>query len=177
MRSIIAPVRDFWRAELKLERKVVNVMTTIWLVEDNEGDVGLFCEAAQDAGLDAHIEVMRDGLTAIERIAQVDPAGVPDIIVFDLDLPGASGHAVLSAIKRHPLLEHVPAILLTGAQRFATDPANNHPFVPDEYLVKPGNWSQYWGLMELIRELIGLRHDPSLSSLPTEGLRRPQSTS
>ncbi len=147
--------------------------TTIWLIEDNEGDVGLFREAARDAGLEAVIEVMTDGSTAIERIARVDGSAVPDVIVFDLDLPGASGREVLTAIKRHRLLMHVPAILLTGAQRFETDPEHGHPFVPDEYLVKPGNWSQYWGLMDLIRGLIGLRRDPSLSSQPTEGLRRP----
>ncbi|MBA3846004.1 MAG: response regulator [Planctomycetes bacterium] len=146
---------------------------SIWLIEDNEGDVGLFREAAQDAGLDALIDVMRDGTTAIERIAQVDAATVPDVIVFDLELPGASGREVLTAIKRHRLLADVPAILLTGAQRFETDPEHGHPFVPDEYLVKPGNWSQYWGLMDLIRDLIRLRRDPSLSSQPTEGLRRP----
>ena len=89
---------------------------TILLVEDNKGDVLLFREAAEAAGLKHELHVVADGLTAMEvihRYAGPDKPDRPDLIVLDLNLPGRSGREVLEEMATVPALRALPVAVLT----------------------------------------------------------------
>lgn len=63
-----------------------------------------------DEGLD--IVTVGDGAQAIERLQQERP----DIVLADLDMPGADGYAVAEHVKRgSDLVEHTRVVLLTSA--------------------------------------------------------------
>jgi CheY-like chemotaxis protein len=88
----------------------------ILLVEDNKGDVLLFREAAEAAGLKHELRVVGDGLTAMEIIQQyADPGHTPppDLIVLDLNLPGRTGREVLEEMTTVPALRSLPVAVLT----------------------------------------------------------------
>jgi CheY-like chemotaxis protein len=88
----------------------------ILLVEDNKGDVLLFREAAEAAGLKHELHVVYDGLTAVEVIQQYagpDHAPRPDLIVLDLNLPGRTGREVLQEMTNLPTLHALPVAVLT----------------------------------------------------------------
>jgi CheY-like chemotaxis protein len=88
----------------------------ILLVEDNMGDVLLFREAAEAAGLKHELRVVGDGLTAMEvilRYAGPDQPARPDLIVLDLNLPGRSGREVLQEMAHLPALRTLPVAVLT----------------------------------------------------------------
>jgi CheY-like chemotaxis protein len=52
-----------------------------------------------------------DGLTAMVRMADVDP----DLVLLDWDSPQRSGYDVAEFVKRHPRHGHVKVVLLAGA--------------------------------------------------------------
>ena len=88
----------------------------ILLVEDNMGDVLLFREAAEAAGLKHELQVVSDGLTAMQvilRYADIDQPRRPDLIVLDLNLPGRTGREVLKEMAGLPALRALPVAVLT----------------------------------------------------------------
>jgi CheY-like chemotaxis protein len=88
----------------------------ILLVEDNDGDVLLFREAAEAAGLKHELRVVTDGTAAVEVIHQyagADQPHRPDLIVLDLNLPGCSGREILEEMTNLPALWALPVAVLT----------------------------------------------------------------
>ena len=91
----------------------------ILLVEDNKGDVLLFREAAEAAGLKHELRVIGDGLTAVEVLHQYARASnhqPPDLIVLDLNLPGRTGREVLAEMTNLPSLRALPVAVLTTSE-------------------------------------------------------------
>src|SRR5437868_3804735 len=91
---------------------------SILLVEDNEGDVRLTQEALKDSKLHVALNVVVDGVEAMEylrqqgRFASVLP---PDLILLDLNLPRKSGMEVLEEVKNDPALRDVPVVIMTSS--------------------------------------------------------------
>ncbi|WP_377641161.1 response regulator [Oryzobacter terrae] len=90
------------------------------------------------AGFD--VEEASDGHQAMARL--IDPvARRPDVIVLDSQMRPYDGWWAIAAIRSHPALEEVPALLVTAAAsdhaRFEVDEAGfdgivTKPFDPDE---------------------------------------------
>jgi len=88
----------------------------ILLVEDNEGDIMLIEEAFDDAKLANHLSVLKDGEKAIrflKKEEEYSEAGVPDLIILDVNLPRVNGHEVLQFIKYEDKFKHIPVIMLS----------------------------------------------------------------
>ena len=88
----------------------------ILLVEDNEGDIVLTKEAIEEANAGTTVSVARDGEEAIAFLTnpyQFTPAGYPDIVLLDINLPRRNGHEVLHFIKESDTLRYLPVIMLT----------------------------------------------------------------
>ena len=62
------------------------------------------------ASEDIEITTVDNGNDAVSRAREI----VPDIILADVVMPGASGYEVCEAIKSDPALAHIPVVLLTG---------------------------------------------------------------
>ena len=88
----------------------------ILLVEDNEGDILLTTEAFEDAKIMVKLSVVKDGVEAIDFVnnqGRYAQAGIPDILLLDVNLPKKNGHEVLQYIKENDAIKHIPVIMLT----------------------------------------------------------------
>lgn len=105
-------------------------MSTILIIED-------------DAGLRENLtEILRlEGFTALA--AADGAAGLalaaarrPDLILSDITMPGADGHAVLTALKQSPATAGIPFVFLTARSDHA-DVRRGMNLGADDYLGKP----------------------------------------
>jgi DNA-binding response OmpR family regulator len=75
------------------------------------------------------LETCADGNTALERLRKI----VPEIVVLDLNLPGAAGRDILSSIRTDERLAKTRVILTTADDRQAETLNNDADIV----LLKP----------------------------------------
>ncbi|NTV35401.1 MAG: response regulator [Anaerolineaceae bacterium] len=91
----------------------------ILLIEDNPGDVRLTREALNDSKILNTINVVHDGVEALDYLrkqGKFASVSVPDIILLDLNLPKMDGRELLSIIKADPELKRIPVVVLTTSQ-------------------------------------------------------------
>ena len=75
-----------------------------------------------------------NGDTALRLVTEK----MPDVVVSDIIIPGASGLEVCSRIKEDMLTGHIPVILMT-AKSMATHIIEGYDCGADDYIVKPFN--------------------------------------
>jgi CheY-like chemotaxis protein len=128
----------------------------VLLVEDNRGDVTLVQEAMEEVGLTHTVNVVSDGMEAMEflrRSGRYSQAPRPDLILLDLKLPRKSGREALDEILLDPFLCEIPVILLSSSKS-ELDLARAFG-LPDEcYMVKPDT---YRGYVDLVRTIEAFR--------------------
>jgi CheY-like chemotaxis protein len=112
----------------------------VLLVEDNLADVRLTVELLREARLANRLKVIRDGDEALAylRAAGQDPAAgaLPDLVLLDLDLPGADGRTILAALRADPRLRHIPVFVLTATATHR-DMVREEELDAQGYLEKP----------------------------------------
>ena len=92
---------------------------TVLLVEDDPDDVFLTQEALRAGKLRLSLEVVSDGVAAMQYLrSEGGYAGRrrPDLILLDLNLPGMDGREVLAEVKDDPALTDIPVVILTTSQ-------------------------------------------------------------
>lgn len=72
-----------------------------------------------------------NGRTAVELAGK----HLPDIVVTDVDLPGADGIEELKALRANPDTAHIPIILITG--RAQTQEREGMELGADDFIIKP----------------------------------------
>ena len=126
----------------------------ILLVEDNPADVRLTIEALKTAGVATQLHVARDGAEAIALLTRNTPPPLrPDLILLDLNLPKRHGREVLSEVKEHKALRHIPVIVLTTSQadqdilesyRLRANAVVTKPLDVDEFFTVIRAVEQFW---------------------------------
>lgn len=101
------------------------------IIEDDEDLSFIFAEALRTAGFEA--EIIRDGQTAMERLAQSHPA----VVVLDLHLPSVAGTDILKRIRDTEHLSGVRVVVATADARLAEQTDRQADFV----LIKPISFS------------------------------------
>lgn len=131
--------------------KPINIL----LIEDNDGDILLFKESFEDAGILANIEVITDGKLAIDFFQQLVSQSLdqfPDLIFLDINLPKKNGHEVLEFLKSNDLLGKIPVIMLSTSSWYKDiEKANesgvllfiSKPFDVDQFLRKITSKGQF----------------------------------
>lgn len=116
--------------------------TTILLVEDNHDDVSMIEIAMDRAGIECRLDVVGDGSDALDYMfgtgdhARRDPAGPPDLVLLDLDLPRVNGHEFLRRIREVDETRLVPVVVLSvSAEEYDTVTA--YDLGANGYVVKP----------------------------------------
>ena len=109
------------------------------LVEDNKADVNLIRLALKRFASDVELQVVDDGVKALDYLRRQGPYSKsprPDFILLDLKLPRRTGLEVLSRIKQDPDLRRIPVIALTSS-RAAADVGSAYDLQVAAYFVKP----------------------------------------
>jgi chemotaxis family two-component system response regulator Rcp1 len=87
------------------------------VVEDSPSDVRLLREALRDSSVNVQIQWASDLNDAWTHLNQCKGNGgsYPDLIILDLNLPGANGRDLLCQIKADPELRKLPVIIMTSS--------------------------------------------------------------
>lgn len=127
---------------------------TIFLVEDNRGDIRLIEEALKDSSVPHQIVSVRNGMDAMAYLRQEGEyadAPRPDIILLDLNLPKKDGREVLAEIKADPDLKRIPVVVLTTS-RNDDDIRQSYDLHVNCYITKSRNVSELFKIVKGIEE-------------------------
>jgi two-component system, chemotaxis family, response regulator Rcp1 len=127
---------------------------TIFLVEDNRGDIRLIQEALNKTGAQCEVVVARDGMEAMAYLRQdgeYQDAVRPDLILLDLNLPKKDGREVLAELKADPDLQKIPVVVLTTS-RSEDDIFKSYDLHANCYISKSRNLSQLFETVRGIEE-------------------------
>ena len=122
------------------------------LVEDNAGDVRLMVELLNASGLNHHLSVVSDGMSAIAFVRKLEAytnAVPPDLMLLDLDLPLKNGLEILEEIKADDKLNHLPILVLSGMEGISADKVR----LADSFVNKPSNLSEFSQVIKAIHQL------------------------
>jgi two-component system alkaline phosphatase synthesis response regulator PhoP len=106
------------------------VAKRIYVVEDDENICELVKMALQSFSYEA--ETFGDAESALRAVA----ANAPDLIIFDIMLPGISGLEAMKRLREEPKTSSLPIILLT-AKGSEVDRVSGLDSGADDYIVKP----------------------------------------
>lgn len=73
-----------------------------------------------------------DGIEGYALIQQE----IPDLVILDVMMPNADGYTVCQRIRKNPITEHIPVLMLT-ALGVVEDKVKGFDVGADDYLVKP----------------------------------------
>ena len=122
-------------------------LKTILLAEDNQNDIDLTLMALSEYNLANNIEVVNDGVEALEylrsqgRFKGRKPDN-PAVILLDLKMPRMDGIEVLKVIKSDPVLKLIPVVMVTSS-REEKDLVQSYKLGVNAYVVKPVDFNQF----------------------------------
>jgi two-component system, chemotaxis family, response regulator Rcp1 len=92
----------------------------ILYVEDDPATVRLLRCACEDRSVPRrlhHVLNAADALRFLRKQPPFEHARSPDLILLDINLPGASGLDLLAEIKAHPIWRLTPVVMLSSSAR------------------------------------------------------------
>ncbi|SRR5258707_2232015 len=123
----------------------------ILLVDDNEGDILLTKEALDDARIINKISIANDGVEALRFLRQGRGAGIPDLILLDINLPKMDGTELLGIIKTDPDLKRIPVIMLTTSSA-EKDILASYDNYANCYITKPVDLDRFMDVVRTIED-------------------------
>lgn len=124
----------------------------IFVIEDNPADIRLVMEAFREQPTRSRLTFARDGIHALEVLrpsSGVRKDQLPDLIILDLNLPGKSGFEILSVIKSHKDLRHMPVVVLSSSHN-SEDIKKAYDLHANCYVTKPVDLDPFISLMRSI---------------------------
>jgi len=129
---------------------------SVLVVDDNSAA----CERVRAALGDGYS--VRFAMGAAEALACVQTE-LPDLLVSEVDLPDGNGLALCESVRRLPIGEHLPIMLLTSRADIK-DKVAGFQAGADDYVVKPFDIRLFNARIRLLCRIKGLerpRHDAS----------------
>jgi len=127
---------------------------TILLIEDNPGDVRLTQEAFKEGKKNVNLDVVMDGVEAINYLYKKDQYSnkeSPDLILLDLNLPKMDGREVLEKVKNDDTLRMIPIIVLTTSDA-DQDILKSYNLHVNCYLNKPVDFDKFFDIIQKIED-------------------------
>lgn len=127
----------------------------VLVVEDNPGDECLIDLLLKSWGK-SEVTYIREGDTALNLIDDVEShprTPTPDLVLLDLNLPGASGFDVLSRL-RNSLRMHDTLVAVLSSSDAMSDRRRALASGANCYLVKPSNVTELVSLGKSLRSLV-----------------------
>lgn len=120
----------------------------VLLVEDNPDDEMLTLLAFEESRLANPVEVVRDGVEAIEflegtgQYAGRDATRLPQVVLLDLNLPRKNGLQVLQWMRGREETRMVPVVMLTTSTQ-ERDLLESYRLGVNSYVRKPVDFQQF----------------------------------
>ncbi|MBA3708200.1 MAG: response regulator [Planctomycetes bacterium] len=92
---------------------------SIFMVDDNPGDIALVHLALEDAGVKANLRKAHDGGVAIAQLGAMAKASdqpLPNLILVDLNMPRVTGWDVLTFLRGNDALSRIPTFVLSTSE-------------------------------------------------------------
>ncbi len=134
---------------------------TVLLVEDDLNDIFFVKRAFKIAQIDNPLQVVTDGLEAIEYLRGEGKYGdraahpLPKLIVMDIKMPRKTGFEVLQWVKNDGPLRRIPVVIVSASDNPA-DINCAYELGANAYMIKPmdlravehlfSSITHYWGL-------------------------------
>ena len=139
---------------------------TILLVEDNADDEALALRAFRNSGVNARIDVVRDGAEALDYLlgagayTERDVSEQPRLILLDMKLPKLNGLDVLRRIRQDSRTRFSPVVLMTSSRQEA-DMVAGYSLGANSYIQKPVNYDEFTSLIyDLGRDWLQINRTP-----------------
>ena len=122
-------------------------LSRILLAEDNENDVELTLNALDEFNLANRVDVVHDGVEAMEYILCENAyskrdTGLPILIMLDIKMPRMDGLQVLKKLKQDPKLKNIPVVMLTSSS-LDQDILESYSSGVNAYVVKPIDFVEF----------------------------------
>lgn len=120
----------------------------VLLVEDNPGDEALTLRALKKNGVEATVEVTRDGAEALDYLfhtgayAGAPPKALPTVVLLDLNLPKIGGLEVLKRIRADERTRLLPVVILTSSDE-EQDSLQGYQSGANSYVRKPVEFTEF----------------------------------
>jgi two-component system response regulator len=118
----------------------------ILLVEDNPDDVDLTVRAFKKHNLANRIQIVCDGVEALEFLFGGEPSGqgreLPELVLLDLKLPRVDGFEVLRRIRDAERTRLLPVVVLTSSAE-EEDVLRSYQLGANSYVRKPVNFTEF----------------------------------
>ena len=114
-------------------------LINILIVDDSADDVEFTLAALQGTKLANAVNVVSDGVEAIEYLrnqGKYANAQKPSLVLLDLNMPRKDGREVLSEMKADKELRHIPVVILTTSQA-EEDIVRSYDLHANCYISKP----------------------------------------
>jgi CheY-like chemotaxis protein len=147
------PLRNGTRSHVMTALRTLRPIE-ILMVEDNPGDVRLTQEALKGGKIWNELNVVSDGVAALDYLRRVPPyenVTRPDLVLLDLNLPKKDGREVLAAIKSDPSLQTIPVVVLTTSQA-DEDVIRAYTLNANCYVTKPVDFEQFTRIVQAIEQ-------------------------
>jgi CheY-like chemotaxis protein len=90
-------------------------MVYVLIVDDDEDDRDLFCDAVNIVDSSIQCIMARNGEEALEGLKR-RTLPTPDLIFLDLNMPRLNGMQCLRALKKDSCFEHIPIVIYTTSK-------------------------------------------------------------
>lgn len=124
--------------------------------EDDENDVFFMLRAFKRAALDCRLQIASDGRDAINYLAGAgayadrEKFPMPNLVLLDLSMPGASGLEVIEWVRSQASTQALPVIVFTSSNQ-EKDIQRAYSLGANGYLIKPGQPEELISMVNGIR--------------------------
>jgi len=127
-------------------------MVKIFIIDDNEDFVLLFCQAVAKTHPECQCLSAENGYNALRQLKFMLPT-VPDFIFVDVKMPIMNGHEIVSELKKTDMFSSVPIIMYSaGANPEDEMKAKENGAVA--FYAKPENTEK---IAALIKDVLNMR--------------------
>jgi CheY-like chemotaxis protein len=132
----------------------MNELRPILLAEDDPKDVELTLEALAAHNLANQVDVVRDGVEALEYLRREGAylgrsSPDPSVAILDIKMPRMDGIEVLRAMRADGSLKLLPAVMLSSS-REEQDLIRSYELGVNAYVVKPVKFTEF---IEAVRHI------------------------
>lgn len=134
----------------------MSISPRILLVDDDENDLRMIASAFVTAEDASALFAVHDGAEALDYLHargtfHERAAGLPELILLDLNMPRINGWEVLRQVKGDSRLRRIPVVIFSSSAR-DTDVMQSYDLGANAYVVKPINFELFRQSIRAIEE-------------------------